>query len=103
MKKTVITALFLSALLLGSQMAFAHSLEAVTAATNIPEANYPKVDSRNRAHFRIHAPEAMNVKVDICGHKYDMTRNADGFWEAVTQPLVVGFHYYFIVVDGVSV
>ncbi len=103
MKKTVITALFLSALLLGSQMAFADSLEAVTAATNIPEANYPKVDSRNRAHFRIHAPEAMNVKVDICGHKYDMTRNADGFWEAVTQPLVVGFHYYFIVVDGVSV
>lgn len=81
----------------------ASAAEAFTASTNIPEAQYPKVDTDRCAHFRIHAPEARDVKVDICGTKYDMTRDADGWWSAVTQPLVVGFHYYFLVVDGVSV
>lgn len=32
-----------------------------------------------------------------------MTRDADGNWMATTDPLVVGFHYYFLVIDGVSV
>lgn len=81
----------------------ASAAEAFTATTNVPEAQYPKVDTDRCAHFRIHAPEAHDVKVDICGTKYDMTRDADGWWSAVTQPLVVGFHYYFLVVDGVSV
>lgn len=77
--------------------------EGVPASTNIPEAIYPCVDSSSRATFRIHAPEALDVKVDICGKKYDMTRDADGNWMATTDPLVVGFHYYFLVIDGVSV
>jgi Enterochelin esterase and related enzymes len=77
--------------------------EEFTASTNIPEAQYPKVDTGRRAHFRIHAPEAKDVKVDICGKKYDMTRDDTGYWDVVTDPLVVGFHYYFLVVDGVSV
>ncbi len=77
--------------------------EGVTASTNIPEAVYPCVDGSSRATFRVHAPEANDVKVDICGKKYDMTRDADGYWMVTTDPLVVGFHYYFIVVDGVSV
>lgn len=77
--------------------------EEFIASTNIPEAQYPKVDTGRRAHFRIHAPEAKDVKVDICGKKYDMTRDDTGYWDVVTDPLVVGFHYYFLVVDGVSV
>lgn len=77
--------------------------EEFTASTNIPEAQYPKVDTGRRAHLRIHAPEAKDVKVDICGKKYDMTRDDTGYWDVVTDPLVVGFHYYFLVVDGVSV
>lgn len=81
----------------------AGAAEAFTASTNVPEAQYPKVDTDRCAHFRIHAPEAHDVKVDICGTKYDMTRDADGWWSAVTKPLVVGFHYYFLVVDGVIV
>lgn len=73
------------------------------ASTNIPEAEYPKVGADGSAHFRIFAPEAKDIKVDICGHKYDMTRNQDGYWTATTNPLVVGFHYYFINIDGVNV
>lgn len=81
----------------------ANPAEGIPAVTNIPEAKYPCVDSSSRATFRVHAPEARDVKVDICGKKYDMTRDADGNWMATTDPLVVGFHYYFLVVDGVSV
>ncbi|MDE6268828.1 MAG: esterase [Muribaculaceae bacterium] len=77
--------------------------KAVTATTNIPEAQYPKVDAEGRAYFRIHAPEAKDVKIDICSKKYDMIRDDEGNWSCVTDPLVVGFHYYFALVDGVSV
>lgn len=77
--------------------------EGIPASTNIPEAVYPCVDASSRATFRIHAPEAKDVKVDICGKKYDMTRDAGGNWMVTTDPLVVGFHYYFLVIDGVSV
>lgn len=73
------------------------------AETVIPEAQYPRVYPDGRAEFRIHAPEAKDMKVDICGKKYDMTRDAEGNWTATTDPLVVGFHYYFLLVDGVGV
>lgn len=73
------------------------------ASTNIPEAAYPCVDSLSRATFRIFAPDAHDVKLDICGRKYDMAKAADGNWSVTTDPLVQGFHYYFMLVDGVAV
>jgi len=73
------------------------------ASTNIPEAQYPCVDSQSRATFKLAAKDAKDVKFDICGKKYDMTKDADGVWTGTTDPLVEGFHYYFLVVDGVSV
>lgn len=76
---------------------------AETAVTNIPGYDYPQLDSEQRAHFRFHAPQASRIQVDCCGKKYDMQKDADGFWTVVTDPLVVGFHYYFLIVDGVSV
>jgi enterochelin esterase-like enzyme len=79
---------------------FAVSNDAVTAETTIPGNEFPKVDSERRAYFRVNAPEANRVQVDICGKKYDMRRNEQGLWCAVTDPLVVGFHYYFIHIGG---
>ena len=70
---------------------------------NVPMAEYPKVDSLNRAIFRLHAPEARSVTADICGRKYPMKKDAEGTWTVTTDPLVVGFHYYFLLVDGVQV
>lgn len=32
-----------------------------------------------------------------------MSRDSKGYWTVTTDPLVVGFHYYFALVDGVSV
>ena len=77
--------------------------DAVTAATTVPGNEFPKIDSERRGYFRINAPEAHRVQVDICGKKYDMRRDENGLWCTVTDPLVVGFHYYFILVDGVAV
>lgn len=77
--------------------------DAQLAETAIPGNAFPKVDPQRRAYFRIAAPLAQRVQVDICGKKYDMERDENGTWTGVTEPLVVGFHYYFFVIDGVSV
>jgi len=77
--------------------------DAVTAETTVPGNEFPKVDKERRAYFRVHAPTANSVIVDICGKKYDMRRDEKGIWCAVTDPLVVGFHYYFINIGGVNV
>ena len=83
--------------------AVADMTSTIAAPTNIPGSDYPRLDAERRAHFRFHAPQASHIQVDICGRKYDMHKDAQGFWTAVTDPLVVGFHYYFLIVDGVSV
>ena len=75
--------------------------DAVIAETTIPGNEFPKVDKEHRAYFNISAPEARKVIVDICGKKYDMQPDGKGNWMAVTDPLVPGFHYYFMEINGV--
>jgi enterochelin esterase-like enzyme len=77
--------------------------DAESASSNVPGAPYPKIDSERHAEFRFSAPSATRVQLDIGGRKYDFTRDDEGMWSVVTPPLVVGFHYYAIVVDGASV
>ena len=77
--------------------------DAVTAETTVSGNEFPKVDKEHRAYFRVVAPDAHRVQVDICGKKYDMRRDQQGVWCAVTDPLVVGFHYYFINIGGMNV
>ena len=76
--------------------------DAVTAETAIPGNEFPKVDKEGRAYFRISAPEARKVIVDICNKKYDMIPDGKGNFMAVTDPLPVGFHYYFMNINGVN-
>ena len=76
--------------------------DAKPASSNAAGQQYPKIDSQQRAEFRLRAPDAQKVQVDIGGHKYGMTKDDSGLWSVVTPPLVVGFHYYALVVDGVS-
>ncbi len=75
----------------------------VPASTSAYGNDYPRVYADGRAAFRVHAPQANEVLVDICGKKYPMTKGADDIWSVTTDPLVVGFHYYFIIIDGASV
>lgn len=77
--------------------------DAKTAENAIPGKVFPKVDSKNRAYFQIYAPDAQEVQVDICSKKYDMQKDENGNWMCVTDSLAPGFHYYFMLVDGVQV
>lgn len=69
---------------------------------NIRHQEYPRVLEDNRVEFRIKAPTAQKIQIDL-GRLYDMKKNADGFWTCTTDPQTEGFHYYFLVVDGVKV
>jgi enterochelin esterase family protein len=74
------------------------------ATTNTFLSTYPAVNQETReAIFKVVAPTAQNVQVDIAGKKYDMTKDEDGVWTGICEPQVVGFHYYAIVIDGVRV
>jgi len=72
------------------------------SALNIPGAPYPCVHPDNRVTFRIAAPEAQKVRVRT-GPGFDMTKGPDGLWYVTTTPLVVGFHYYTLSIDGAVV
>jgi enterochelin esterase-like enzyme len=80
--------------------------EGKPSATNLPNAQYPRVHADGRATFRFKAPNAKKVQVFTNyglgprGH-WDMTKGDDGVWSLTSPPIVPGFHYYGFLVDGV--
>jgi enterochelin esterase-like enzyme/lysophospholipase L1-like esterase len=76
--------------------------DAFIAETTVPGNEFPKVDKEGRAYFKINAPQARKVIVDICNKKYDMQSDGKGNFTAITDPLPVGFHYYFMNINGVN-
>ena len=76
------------------------------AETNVPRAQYPRVDAHSRrVQFRIEAPNARQVQVMVGGGggetpRMDLTRQPDGAWTLTTPPIVQGFHYYHVYIDG---
>ncbi|HDR88272.1 MAG TPA: esterase [Bacteroidetes bacterium] len=71
------------------------------ASTNTFISQYPAVNPQtNQALFRVVAPEAHSVKLLLNG-EHDMKKDENGVWWITTEPLVVGFHYYAIAIDGV--
>ena len=74
------------------------------SATNVWGADYPRVDSAGRVEVRVKAPDATKVKLNFwSGPKIDMVKQSDGFWTVTTPPLVPGFHYYTLIIDGADV
>ncbi|HEY6502606.1 MAG TPA: alpha/beta hydrolase-fold protein [Chitinophagaceae bacterium] len=71
------------------------------AASNIRSAKYPQILPDNRVVFRIKAPDAQRVQIDL-GKKYDMTRDTGGYWIVTTDSISEGFHYYSLIIDGVA-
>lgn len=69
---------------------------------NVRSAAYPRLLPDNRMEFKVKAPDAKKVQIDL-GKKYDLTRNAEGEWHGITEPLTPGFHYYFLIIDGMQV
>ncbi|MBP5570992.1 MAG: esterase, partial [Prevotella sp.] len=82
---------------------FMVKIDYVTPVTNVSMTHGPQLLSGNSVKFTVRAPEAQKVQVDIGGTKYDMTKGDGGIWTVTTNPQVPGFHYYSLIIDGVSV
>jgi enterochelin esterase-like enzyme len=73
------------------------------ATTNTFLSQYPAVNAQTRqAMFKVVAPYAQNVTLQLSG-KHSMKKDEKGVWWYTTDPLVVGFHYYAIMIDSVPV
>ena len=74
-----------------------------------PAVNSPEVLSDGKIVFRILAPEAVNVGLqssDMFGMQQEslsFTKNNDGVWEAIVDPVTPGAYRYVFTVDGASV
>ena len=79
-----------------------YSVLGIPASTNVRRAKYPQILPDNRVMFRIEAPEAQKVQIDL-GKKYDLEKDDKGFWTVTTDSLSGGFHYYSLLIDGVAV
>jgi enterochelin esterase-like enzyme len=82
---------------------FSHSdsllMKSQPASTNVPGAEFPRIDDQNRAIFRVEAPEARKVQLDLL-KVYDMVKDKSGVWTVTTDPLPPGFQYYYLMIDG---
>jgi len=72
------------------------------ASTNVRSAKYPQILPDNRVMFRMKAPDAQKVQIDLV-KKYDMIKDAEGFWSVTTDTISEGIHYYSLLIDGVAV
>jgi enterochelin esterase-like enzyme len=72
------------------------------ASSNVRSAKYPQILPDNRVVFRIKAPDAQRVQIDLV-KKYDMARDTGGYWKITTDSISEGFHYYSLLIDGVPV
>jgi enterochelin esterase family protein len=83
------------------------------ALTNVNGAEYPRVTPDGRVIFRVKIPGAQKAQiapltgpVENIGYNglgkvpYDMTKDGEGYWTVTTQPVVPGFHYYSVLVEG---
>lgn len=72
------------------------------ASTNIPGAEYPRINQDQSVTFRVKADSAhqLQLLMELGQSTYDMAKTSSGLWEVTTKPLSPGFHYYAISVDG---
>jgi enterochelin esterase-like enzyme len=103
MSKLMLVALAVCALCLAE-----NGDDSMPAGSNVRGAQYPRVHPDLRVTFRVKAPDAKKVQVHSGGDglfkgDMDMVKGEDGFWTLTTPPAVVGFHYYWFLIDGAIV
>src|SRR4030042_10589 len=79
-----------------------YSLLGTPAPSNIRGGKYPQIMPDGSAVFRVKAPDAQRVQLDLA-KKYDMVKNSEGVWEVTNDSLTEGFHYYSLLIDGFAV
>jgi enterochelin esterase-like enzyme len=83
------------------------------ASSNARGMEYPRVHSDLKITFQVKAPTAQKVQVvppeagggpgGLGKAPFDMVKDKDGVWTVTIPPVVPGFHYYWLLVDGVAV
>jgi enterochelin esterase-like enzyme len=68
--------------------------------TNVVGTEWPRVDAQLRVHFRLYAPNAQSVSVNL--GPTTLTKGEDGYWTGITPPQNPGFHIYRLTIDGVE-
>jgi len=79
-----------------------YSVLGTPAESNIRNAKYPQILPDNRVIFKVKAPKAQKVQIDL-GKKYDMIKDPEGFWNVTTDSISRGFHYYTLLIDDLAV
>ena len=74
----------------------------IPAPSNVRGAEYPRIHPDLRVTFRVKAPDAQKVEFQL-GKRYPAEKGEGGSWTATTEPQAPGFHYYWLVIDGVQV
>lgn len=91
-----------SILSLTSSLIFSQNYK--TSSTAKPGKEFPKIDAERKAHFQVYFPKAKSVVLEGGDgmQKFDSeaTEGKEGFWNIWTSPLEIGFHYYWLNVDG---
>ena len=82
--------------------------ETKSASTNINNAGYPRIHADLRVTLQLKAPDVKRVQVVGNfglgkGGPWEMERGEGGIWTVTTPPVIPGFHYYTLSVDGVQV
>jgi enterochelin esterase-like enzyme len=82
--------------------------ESKPASTNVNNSAYPRVHPDLRVTLQLKAPDAERVQVVGNfglgkGGPWEMKPGAGGVWTVTTPPVIPGFHYYTLSVDGVQV
>jgi enterochelin esterase-like enzyme len=105
MKKA--TGLFLVILLFAVNLCYCQNDQMLSdskpALSNVRGSTYPRITSDLRAIFQVKAPDAQKVQLLLQNKTSDMIKDDKGIWSLTTDPLVPGFHYYFLIIDGVQV
>lgn len=91
-----------SLLMLMGTRALGQSPEGKPAPSNVGQSGYPRILPDNRVVFQVRAPNAARLQINL-GRMYDMTKDEAGVWTVTTAPQDPGFHYYSLIIDGVSV
>ncbi len=70
---------------------------------NLYGAQYPRIEADSRVTFRFNAPNAQKLQVSIANVPYDMVKGEDGVWTYTSEPQDLGYHNYWMIVDGAIV
>lgn len=70
---------------------------------NLYGAQFPRIEADARVTFRFTAPDAQKVQVSIANVPFDMVKGDDGVWTYTSEPQDLGYHNYWMIVDGAIV